>query len=162
ADVTLAEPCSACSSGSGYAIDSIEWNGLSAREGTAHFYSTEVWKSHDDGKNNPPHEAGGGGGNTCDPPQPCGKSTILDWLRFWWDWHTPFAAVSKPRGARIRDVYVLPVKDHFDAALTLTRDNWDFRLREAMQAVGTPAAQRADWDTFAEGNGVARNESGQG
>jgi hypothetical protein len=171
---TLQEPCSTCSSGSGYSIDSIEWNALSAREGAAHFYATEVWNSHDVGtavftwfgspfdvEYNDPHAAGGRVGNTCDPPQPCGKATNLDWLRFWWDWHTPFVAGSKPNGARIRDVYVRAVNDHFDADLALTRENYDFRLRAAMEAVGTPAAQRADWDSFAAWNGVASNDDGQ-
>ncbi len=157
-----------CADGAGYSIDSLEWNALGAREGMAHFYGTEVFNHHGSGtavftwfgtpfdvEFNDPAEQGGRLFNVCTTPRRCGKATILDWLRHYWDWHTPFEAGEKPSISTMRAVYAEAIQHG-----GLTRDSYYLQFRDAMEVVVASAAQEEAWDTFANWNGADTNPDG--
>jgi hypothetical protein len=92
-----------------YTIDSLEYNAVGFREGTAHFYAARVWNDPKpegvftwfagNGRSLARFPAGDlGGGRTfqqCVTPSRAlatlcadNVTTNEDWLRFWWAWHT--------------------------------------------------------------------------
>ena len=99
----------------------------------------------------PPHEDGGRLWNSCTVTSKCGKTTVLDWLKHWWDWHTPFAP-GKPNMARMRDVYRQTILDG-----GLEKDTYYLRMREALDAVVPVEEQRQAWDFYAGFNGIDSN-----
>jgi hypothetical protein len=148
-----------CGTGPEYSITSLEWSSIGAREGMAHFYATEVWNSHASNKAvftlgtpynagfSSPHVKGGRLGNECTADDKCGKAVNIDWLRFWWDWHTPFSHNDRPPIANMRTVYV-------NAILSpgINRSSYYPRLLAAVSSL--PENWQATWKESADWNGV--------
>lgn len=173
----LVDPSSSCSDGTGYKMDSLEWNVIGAKETVANIYSADIWnhhgsntgvfrelgKSYDLEFNSPPIN-GGFIENNCSPANTFGKSVNLDWLRFYWDWHTPYGGGSKPPLQEIRDAWHLALL--LDALATgnpgfaqfkLWPWNYYERMTSAMNITVDPQAWKDDWVFWAGFNGVDTN-----
>ena len=148
----------------GYSIDTLEWNSIGAREGIAHFYATEVFNDHDspnavftwfgvplEVEAAAPNFEGGRLWNDCSTTSKCGKATVRDWMKHWWDWHTPFVP-GKPNMVRMRDVYRQTILDG-----GLEQDTYYLRMREALDAAVPVKQQRQEWDFYAHFNGIDSN-----
>jgi hypothetical protein len=135
----------------------------------AHFYATEVFNHHGSGtavytwfgtpmdvEYNAPHEAGGRLFNNCTTNDRCGKGTNIDWLRMFWDWHTPFDPGSKPNINTMRAVYAAAAGDD-----GLLNDNYYLKFREAVDTEVATLAFRAAWDAAAAWNGTDTNPNGE-
>lgn len=168
-DYSLSDPTETepnCVSENLYTPHSMEYSMVGAREGSAHFYSTMVWNNPKDsnavfsmfgGKTNVEtytNEAGGQLWNLCNVVIKCGRSVNMDWLRFWWDWHTPFKA-GKPTVETIARIYERAI-----GTGGLTPDNYWQKFREAMLVEVADAQQRADFDAYGDWNGVDTSPSG--
>ncbi len=145
-----------------YTINTLEHSAIGAREGMAHFYATVVWNSPasseavftwfgnpEDPESDDSGAVGGRLFNTCDTPDKCGVTTIKDWLRHWWDWHTPWTPGSKPNPIVTTEAYGNAMND--DGTF---RSNYYQKLDEATDAIPALAAYKDEWDHFAELNGV--------
>lgn len=154
-----------CSQGASYTPDSLEASAIGAREGMAHFYSTSVWNNTKSANavfsmfGDPrdvefySNKKGGQLWNLCTAVVKCGRSVNMDWLRFWWDLHTPYAA-GKPSLETIATIY--------ETAITnggIQRYSYYHKFREAMQPLLT-AAQESSWDNAASWNGVDTSPTG--
>ena len=154
-----------------YTIDSLEYNAVGFREGTAHFYAARVW--------NDPNPEGvftwfagngrslarypstdSGGGRTFQKCQTASRplatlcadnvTTNEDWLRFWWALHTR----TNPGfvTTQIRDLY----ERTWDNG-GLVKDNYRFRLATAVsEIVADPNQAQAfqslgDWFAISSG-----------
>lgn len=155
-----------CSDGDIYTPDSLEYAAVGAREGIAHFYGAAVWNNTASNNavfsmfNSPRDvevytpEAGGQLWNNCNTNTKCGRTVIMDWLRFWWDVHTPFKA-GKPTLEKIAAIYER-------AILTgnLTNSNYYQRIHEAMEVEIADEAMREQFEAFAAWNGVNTSPAG--
>jgi len=153
---------SVCGTGPGYSINSLEHSSIGAREGMAHFYATVIWNSPADAEavftwfgapnNVESNDSAADGGrlfNTCTTPIKCGKSTVIDWLRHWWDWHTPWVPGSKPNP----DVTTLAYGNAINEDGTQESTYYQ-KLGEAIDAIPSLAVHKASWDHFGKLNGV--------
>jgi hypothetical protein len=100
--------------GDSYAIDSIEWSSIGAREGFAHFVSAKVWNNRsadglfewfNDSWDLERHATGnpkyGYLRNVCCWGSDCdstlrGAATIIDWLNAYWDFYTNSSCSPSP------------------------------------------------------------------
>lgn len=149
-----------CNQGESYTADSMEFAAVGAREGSAHFYSTLVWNNpkssnavfslFGSGRNVETYtnEKGGQLWNDCTSTIKCGRSVNMDWLRFWWDWHTPFKP-GKPTAVTVAKIYARAIANG-----GLTADTYFQKFRAAMLQEVSDPAQRAAFDNYADWNGV--------
>lgn len=152
-----------CGTGSGYSISSLEYNSICARESAAHFYAAVCFNNPTSGLGafrwfgssvdleyfNAANTSGGRLENQCTTADKKGFGTNLDWMRFWWDWVTPYAPVLKPSGNHVASVYEEAI-----AAGGLTKSNYYTKFKDAMLAVISNATWQGDWTTFAAHNGI--------
>lgn len=152
-----------------YTIDSLEYNSVGFREGSAHFYAARVW-------NNPEPEGvftwfGNsvyslarydnpdlGGGRTF---QGCGEkppicsdnlTTNQDWMRFWWAWHTTGA---KP-------VTTTTIRNVYDKTLDnggLEKDNYRQMLGAAVLESVRDGNQKLAFSLLADWHGISSGEN---
>jgi hypothetical protein len=157
-----------CGTGPGYSAESLEWSSIGAREGMGHFYGTEVFNSHEsptaiftwfgkgfDVEYNSPNLTGGRLFNNCTTPERCGKATNIDWLRFWWDWHTPFEPGEHPNNATMRGVY-----DNAITVGSLNKTTYYEKFRASMAATVLVPLYREQWDSYADWNGIVTSPAG--
>lgn len=177
--------CTDCEqSSTGYSMGSVEYNAIGAREGYAHFYAARVWNDTSsnlgifrwfDGVTydvecyqedvvfppGPWNPQGGHLGVDCNGVWSFkdGKSTNEDWMRFWWDLHTPVSVDTFSSG-QLMSIYKY-VQDHGRAppngvlpTYTVARDNYHDALRNAMLELTPDAGLRGVWDSRAALNGV--------
>ena len=163
ASFTLDDPEeTVCTDEGGYTINSLEHSAIGAREGLAHFYAAVIWNSPssaeavftwfgapENAEGNDEAEPGGRLFNVCTASNKCGRSTNIDWLRHWWDWHTPWLPGAKPDPALTTQAYGAAMNDD-----GTTRANYFQKLDEATDALPALASFKDEWDHFAELNGV--------
>lgn len=146
----------------GYHLRSLEFSCIGAREGMAHFYATSVWNSPasdtavftwflnpEDVEGNDAGTSGGRLYNTCSTPNKCGRGTVQDWLRFYWDWHTPWVPGGKPHPFATTQAYGNAVND--DGTY---RENYYQKLDEATDAIPSLVPFKDSWDQWAEYDGI--------
>ena len=167
---------SACSHGSSYAMTSLEWNVIGAKEAIAHIYSADIWNHHGSNQGhfrwfdqsydleyNSPHLSGGYMENNCSPSSTTGKSINLDWLRFYWDWHTPFAGGNNAPMHEIRDAWYFALladvlSNTFPGLnMKLSASNYYRRITDAMEVVRDKQAYENDYKFFDGWNGIDTN-----
>lgn len=163
ADANFTSPDeSVCGSGASYGIGSVEYSSIGAREGTAHAYAAMVWNDPNekdgvftwfgqtfDVEANAPDLDGGRLFNNCTTSNLCGVTTNLDWLRFWWDWVTPYVPGDKPTLNTVAKVYERAIKSG-----PITREGYYSRFRSVMLTEVTDPAWQSSWDAEAITNGV--------
>jgi hypothetical protein len=172
----LVDNTSSCSDGSSYGMLSLEWNVIGAKEAIAHVYSADIWNHHGSNEGifrwfsttydlefNNPANSGGYIENNCGPSSSFGKSVNIDWLRFFWDWHTPYTASSKPPLSQIRDAWhlmlVLDVVSKVVPPLTFDLFAWNYyqRFTQAMSITVDKSSWESLYLIFDGWNGVDTN-----
>lgn len=161
---------------SGYTMNGDEWNVVGARESYAHFYAARVWNDTSDNAgvfrwidnttydlecytaSNP---SGGRKINACVGTASCklGKSINEDWMRFWWDVHTPTSSSTFTAG-QLADIYTY-TQTHGTLAGTypqyiVTKDTYHDAFRNAMIHVTSNQTLIDLWDSKAFYNAVSQ------
>ena len=156
-----------------YTIDSLEYNAVGFREGTAHFYAARVWNdAKPDGvftwfagngrslaQVADPDLGGGRTFQRCVTPSRklatlCADNvtTNEDWLRFWWGWHTRTSPAVPT--TTIRDVYEQTLDNG-----SLFKDNYRARLEVAVGELVTDANQTFGFFALADWHGISSGEN---
>ncbi|KAB2898597.1 MAG: hypothetical protein F9K40_11245 [Kofleriaceae bacterium] len=159
-----------CVNDPSYHMNSVEWNGLAFKEGSADFISASVFNNREatgrfirfgqeiDLEFAPDPYAGGRLVNTCNvaSTNSWGLGTRGDWLRFWWDWYTDNSCTSPATRLRVMDVFARTVNDHWNGTNPYADNTAYGAVRTALYAKNYGSCLEAEFRHAACWNGVDR------